>query len=304
MMQLPRIKRLATPTLEVAYEETGPVDGVPVILLHGFPDDVRAWDGVVALLAQAGCRIIVPYLRGCGHTRFLNSLTPRSGQQAALGQDLLSFMDALGLSRAALAGYDWGGRAACIVAALWPARVRCLISICGYNIHDLSTNAQPDAPEMELRYWYHWYFQTERGRQGLERNRRELCHLLWTLWSPNFEFDEETFNRTAISFENLDYVDVVIHSYRHRYGHAIGDPALDDLESRLALRPAIATPTLVLHGAEDGVAPASGSEHHHRYFTGPYDRIVIPVVGHFLAREAPQPVVSGMLQLLAATEAS
>jgi pimeloyl-ACP methyl ester carboxylesterase len=302
MSQRPQLKRVATPILEVAYEETGPFDGVPVILLHGFPDDVRAWDDVVAPLAQAGYRTIVPYLRGCGQTRFLDPLTPRSGQQAALGQDLLSFMDALGLSRAALAGYDWGGRAACIVAALWPARVRCLVSICGYNIHDVSANEKPEAPEMELRYWYHWYFQTERGKQGLERNRRDLCRLLWTLWSPNFEFDEQTFSRTAPSFDNPDFVDVVIHSYRHRYGHAIGDPALDELESQLALRPAISTPTLVLHGAEDGVAPAARSQHHDRYFTGLYQRIVIPVVGHFLPREAPQTVVSGVLELLAATD--
>ena len=178
-------KSVRTATLEIAYEDSGPADGAPVILLHGFPDDPRAWDGVVSPLADAGHRTIVPYLRGFGPTRFLDANTPRSGQQAAIGHDLLAFMDGLGVDRAVLAGYDWGGRAACVAAALWPERVRALVSITGYNIQHIPSAGQPGAAAQEHRYWYQWYFHTERGRAGLEQNRRDLCRLLWQLWSPN-----------------------------------------------------------------------------------------------------------------------
>ena len=178
--------------------------------------------------------MLVPYLRGYGPTRFLDPATPRSGQQAALGADLRDFMDALGIRQAVLAGYDWGGRAACIVAALWPDRVQGLVSINGYNIQDIAAAAQPAPADQELRYWYQWYFHTERGRAGLTRNRREICRLLWRLWSPNWHFDDATFAATAASFDNPDFVDVVIQSYRHRYGNAPGDPALEPIERQLA----------------------------------------------------------------------
>jgi pimeloyl-ACP methyl ester carboxylesterase len=294
------LKRARTATLEIAYEESGPADGPPVFLMHGFPDDVRTWDGVVPPLARAGYRVLVPYLRGYGPTRFLDPATPRSGQQAALGQDLLALMDALGIARAALVGYDWGGRACCVVAALWPERVRCLVSVNGYNIQDIARANRPQSALHEYRYWYQWYFHTERGRAGLEANRRDICRLLWELWSPNWKFDVAAFERTAVAFDNPDFVEVSVQSYRHRYGAAPGDPALAELEARLAVLPRIAAPTIVLHGACDGVVPADDSEGHSRFFSGPYRRSVIPVAGHFLPRETPEPVVSAVLELMAA----
>ncbi|MEO9191860.1 MAG: alpha/beta hydrolase [Acetobacteraceae bacterium] len=287
---------IRTDTLDIAFEAHGPPDAPPIILLHGFPDDPRTWDGVAAM-AGAGARVLVPWLRGYGSTRFLRTDTPRSGQQAALGADLLGFMDALRLPRATLVGYDWGGRAACIVAALWPARVRALVSITGYNIQDIAASARPAAAEQELRYWYQWYFHTARGRAGLAANRHDICPLLWRLWSPNWRFDQATYDHTAPSFDNPDFVDVVIQSYRHRYGQAPGDPALEPIEARLAALPAITVPTINLHGAADGVSPAEGSEHHARYFTGFYERRVVPVAGHFLPREAPASVIEAMRTL-------
>jgi pimeloyl-ACP methyl ester carboxylesterase len=294
------LKRARTATLEIAYEESGPADGPPVFLMHGFPDDVRTWDGVVPPLARAGYRVLVPYLRGYGPTRFLDPATPRSGQQAALGQDLLALMDALGIARAALVGYDWGGRACCVVAALWPERVRCLVSVNGYNIQDIARANRPQSALHEYRYWYQWYFHTERGRAGLEANRRDICRLLWELWSPNWKFDLAAFERTAEAFDNPDFVEVSVQSYRHRYGAAPGDPALAELEARLVALPRIAAPTIVLHGACDGVVPAEDSEGHSRFFSGPYRRSVIPVAGHFLPRETSEPVVSAVLELMAA----
>jgi pimeloyl-ACP methyl ester carboxylesterase len=263
------MKTVLTPTLEIAYEESGPASGVPVILLHGFPDDARAYDGVAPPLAAAGWRVIVPFLRGYGPTRFRDPQTPRSGQQAALGHDLLDLLDALGIERAALAGYDWGGRAACIVAALWPERVAALVSIGGYNIQNIALSGDPAAPDREYRLWYQWYFHTEGGRAGLVANRRPLCRLLWELWSPNWHFDDATYERTAASFENPDFVDVVIQSYRHRYGLAPGDPSLAGIEQRLVVQPTITVPTIVLHGACDGVSPPESSAGHAHFFTGP-----------------------------------
>ncbi|GGG18251.1 alpha/beta hydrolase [Caldovatus sediminis] len=289
---------LRTDTLEVACELRGPEAGPAVILLHGFPDDARAWDGVAAPLAEAGCRVVVPFLRGCGATRFLRAETPRSGEQAALGHDLRALMDALRIPRAVLAGYDWGGRAACVVAALWPERAVGLVTGNGYNIQDIAASARPASPAQELRYWYHWYFHTERGRAGLAENRRGICRLLWELWSPTWRFDDATFERTAASFDNPDFVEVVIHSYRHRHRAAPGDPALAPIEARLARRPAIAVPAICLHGAADGVSPPADSEGHARHFTGPYERRVLPGVGHFLPREAPEAHVRAVLELL------
>jgi pimeloyl-ACP methyl ester carboxylesterase len=266
--------------------------------MHGFPYDPRAYDEVVAPLVAAGFRAIVPYLRGYGPTRFLSAETPRSGQQAALGRDLLEFMDALRLQKAALVGFDWGGRAACVVSALWPERVRCLVSATGYTIQDIAASALPASPEQERRLWYQYYFHTERGRAGLQTNRRELCKLLWRLWSPNWKFDDATYERTARSFDNPDFVDVVIQSYRHRYGYAPGDPALEATEQLLATQPKIPTPTVVLHGAGDGVNLPEGSATTARFFTGPYQRRVIPVIGHNVPQEAPTAVAAAVLELL------
>jgi pimeloyl-ACP methyl ester carboxylesterase len=281
--------------LDVAYEASGPADGTPVVLLHGFPYDVHAFGEVTPLLVDAGCRVVVPYLRGYGPTRFLSPETPRSGQQAVLAHDLLALMDALRIGRAVLAGYDWGGRAACIVAALWPERASGLVSCGGYNIHDIAAAARPQSPENEYRYWYQYYFHGERGRAGLEQNRRELCRLLWRLWSPNWRFDDATYERTLVSFDNPDFVDVVIHSYRHRFGLAPGDPDVEETERRLAAQPRIAVPTVVLDGGGDGVAPLGGSERHARLFTRSYERRVIPLVGHNVPQEAPREFAEAVL---------
>ena len=287
-----------TRSLEIAYEESGPRSGTPVVLLHGWPSDPRDYDEVAPALASAGCRVLVPWLRGFGATKFLGVATPRSGQQAALGADLLDFLDALAIDRAILCGYDWGGRAACIVAALWPERVRALVSMTGYNLQNIPASGRPAPAEFEHRLWYQWYFHTERGRAGLERNRRDFCKLLWRLWSPNWHFDQATFEATASSFDNPDFVAVTIQSYRHRYGNAPGDPALDEIETSLAAQPTIAAPTIVVHGAEDGVAPPQTSEHHARYFTGRYERRVIPIAGHFISREAPTAITQAVRDLL------
>jgi pimeloyl-ACP methyl ester carboxylesterase len=298
----PVLKRVRTKVLEIAYEESGPADGIPVLLMHGWPYDPRTYDDVVPQLVAAGCRTIVPYLRGFGPTRFLSADTPRSGQQAALSNDLKELMDALGVERAALVGYDWGGRAACIAAALWPERVRCLVTGNGYNIQDIARSDVPAAPEQEHRFWYQYYFHTERGRAGLAANRREFCRLIWRLWSPNWKFDDATFERSAASFDNPDFVDVTIQSYRHRFKQAAGDPALEPTEQRLAAQPTIVVPTISLNGEANGVGPPERSAGHARFFTGPYQRKVIPIAGHNLPQEVPDVVSEATLELIRATK--
>lgn len=285
---------LRTRLLEIAYLEAGPPDGPPVVLLHGWPSDVHDWDGIMGPLARSGFRVLVPWLRGFGPTRFLLDATPRSGQQGALGADLLDFLDALGLPDALLAGYDWGGRAACVVAALWPQRVRGLVSITGYNIQNIARAGQPADAMQEHRYWYQWYFHTERGRGGLADNRRDIVRLLWRLWSPNWKFDDATFDASAPSYDNPDFVAVTIQSYRHRYGNAAGDPAYDEIERRLAAQPRIDVPTIVLHGECDGVTPPQMSENAGRFFGPRYERRLVPAAGHFLSREAPDEVVKAI----------
>jgi pimeloyl-ACP methyl ester carboxylesterase len=292
------VKRVEAGVLSVAYEEAGATTGTPVLLLHGFPYDPRAYDDVVPLLTAAGCRVLVPYLRGYGPTRFLSDATPRSGQQAVLGHDLLALMDALGIERGVVAGYDWGGRAACIVAALWPERVRGLVSGGGYNIQDIPGALKPQPPERELALWYQYYFQSERGRAGLEAHRFELGKLLWRLWSPSWRFDEATYARTAASFENPDFVAVVIHSYRHRFALVPGDPTVEDTERRLAAQPPITVPTITLHGSDNGVSPVASSETHARHFTAAYERRVVPGVGHNLPQEAPREFAAAILSLV------
>jgi len=292
------LKRVDAGVLTVAFEESGAANGTPVVLLHGFPYDVHAYDAVTPILAAAGCRVITPYLRGYGPTRFLSAETLRSGQQAVLARDLLALMDALAIPRAVLAGYDWGGRAACIVAALWPERVRGLVTGGGYNIQDIPGASRPQAPENEFRHWYQYYFHGERGRAGLEQNRHALCRLLWRLWSPNWQFDDATYQRTAMSFDNPDFVEVVIHSYRHRFGLVHGDPAVEDTERRLTAQPQIAVPAVALDGGGDGVMPLGGSERHGRFFATKYERRVIPMVGHNLPQEAPQEFAAAVLSVV------
>lgn len=295
---MPDVKHISAGVLDVAYREAGPAEGPAVVLLHGFPYDVHSYDEVTERLAAAGRRCIVPYLRGYGPTRFRSAGTPRSGQQAALGADLLALMDALQIREAVLAGYDWGGRAACIVAALWPHRVRGLVSCgSGYNIQNIPMSGIPAAPEDEHRYWYQYYFHTERGRRGLAENRQELCRLLWRLWSPTWNFDEATYAETVAAFGNPDFVDVVIHSYRHRYGAVAGDPAYEALEKELAAQPDITVPTIVLQGADDGVDPLRASDRDADHFTGRHERWVLPGVGHDVPQEAPGAFADAVLAL-------
>ncbi len=291
------LKTVRTEVLDIAYEEHGPPDGRVAILLHGFPYDPRSFDEVAAAASRGGWRVIVPYLRGYGPTRFLSPSTLRSGEQAALGHDLLQLMDALGIDQALLGGYDWGGRAACIVAALWPQRASGLVSCTGYNIQNIAASVHPAAPEAEHRFWYQYYFHTERGRAGLAANRGPLLEFLWRLWSPQWKFTPATYAASAISFDNPDFVDVVIQSYRHRYGYAAGDAALAPVEARLAVQPPITVPTINLHGEADGVAPPDAADAQARRFSGRYERRLLPGIGHNVPQEAPAAFFTAMRDL-------
>jgi pimeloyl-ACP methyl ester carboxylesterase len=291
------LKRIITPVLDIAYQQSGPPDGVPVVLLHGFPYDPHGYDEVVGLLDAAGLRTIVPYLRGYGPTRFLSPDTLRSGEQAALGQDLKDLLDALRIERAVLAGYDWGGRAACVVSALWPQRVKGLVSCTGYNIQDVLNADAPIDPAQEARMWYVYYFHLERGRRSLIERRRDLTKQLWTMWSPSWAFGDDELDRAVAAFDNPDFVDVVIHSYRHRTGRVAGDPRYATVEAHLATQPRISVPTIALHGADDGVNPPALSEAHHKYFTGSYQRRVLDKVGHNPPQEAPKAFADAVLEL-------
>lgn len=292
------IETVLTPTLTIAYEQHGPADGAAVILLHGFPYSPRAYEEVAPALVAQGYRVIVPYLRGYGPTRFNSEQTPRSGQQAAIAQDLLDLMDALGIERATLCGYDWGGRAACIVAALFPTRVQGLVSGDGYLLQDIAQATQPLDPEDEHRLWYQYYFHTPRGAEGLKQNRRELCQLLWRLWSPTWSRRDERYPLTATAFDNPDFVEVAIHSYRHRFGYASGDPALEWMEEAIARQPVISVPSISLCGADDGVGPPSVIDEDAEHFSGFYERRVLTGVGHNIPEEAPQQTLKAILDLL------
>ena len=298
MQSMSPLRHIDADVLNVAYYETGPASGPPVLLMHGFPYDIHAYAEVARLLAEQGCRVIVPYLRGFGATRFLSPATPRSGEQAALGADLLALLDALAIPRAVLAGYDWGGRAACVVAALWPERCAGLVSLNSYNIQNIAQAMVPDMPQNERSLWYQYYFHSERGRAGLSADRRALCHLLWKLWSPSWVFDDATFDRSASAFDNPDFVDVVIQSYRHRFGLVAGDPALLDIERRLAMQPPIAVSSITFDGADDGVRPPAVAAQHARFFTGPRSHRVIPGAGHNLPQEKPQVFADAVLELV------
>ena len=290
-----KLKYINTGDLCIAYEESGNAYGTTIILMHGFPYDIRAYDEVTRCLLTEDCRIIVPYLRGYGPTRFLSSDTIRSGQQAALASDLIALMDALSIQKAIVGGYDWGGRACCIVSALYPERIIGLVSMAGYNIQNIAKYSEPDTPEIEMLNWYQFYFHSERGRLGLTKYRKELCRLLWRNWSPTWKFNDETFEASAVSFNNPDFVDVVVHSYRHRYGLAKGDPKFEDIEQSLQKQPTIQVPAIILDAEADGVEPFSGTGKDANYFEGGYERRVIKGVGHNLPQESPAEFAKAIL---------
>jgi pimeloyl-ACP methyl ester carboxylesterase len=292
------MKHIETNQLCIAYWDIGPSNGKPIFLMHGFPYDVHSYEVVSERLAEQGFRCIVPFLRGYGPTTFKSPDILRSGQQAALGSDLLSLMDALDVPEAFVGGYDWGGRAACIVAALWPERVCGLVSCgVGYNIQNIANARNPAPPAEEYRYWYQYYFHTERGRAGLSLNRHELCELIWRLWSPTWKFDEATFNQTAMAFDNPDFVEIVIHSYRHRFGGISGDPTLDEIESKLVDQPNITVPSIVLLGGDDGVDPPMTFDDDAPHFTGRYERQIVSGAGHNLPQEMPGAFVDAVVAL-------
>ncbi|CAA9228597.1 MAG: Epoxide hydrolase [uncultured Corynebacteriales bacterium] len=292
-------RHVRTPVLDIAYTDDGPADGDVVVLLHGWPYDVHSYEDVVPRLTAAGHRVVVPYLRGHGPTRFLDPATPRSGQQAALGRDVVDLLDALDVPRATLAGYDWGGRAACVAAALWPERCTALVSVNGYLIQDIAHAMTPIRPDLEAGFWYFFYFLTERGAAGLRANRREIARVVWTRNSPAWSFDDALLDKVAATFDNPDWVDVVLHSYRHRLGAAPGDPAYDDLERRLAALPPVPVPTVTLDGEADGNFPATDGSAGAPHFPGPRVHRTVPAAGHNLPAEAPEAFARAVLDATA-----
>lgn len=292
------LRNIRAGVLDVAYLESGPADGPPVFLMHGFPYDIQSYEQVAPMVAAAGCRVVVPYLRGYGPTRFLDAQTPRSGEQAALGADLLALMDALKIPRAVLAGYDWGGRACCVVAGLWPERCAGLVSLNSYNIQNIAMGVEPDKPENEARLWYQYYFHNERGERGLTKDRRAIARFLWKTWSPTWTFDDATFDRTAPAFDNEDFVAVVIQSYRHRFGLVPGDPQYAEIEKRISAQPPITVPAITFDGADDGVRPPAKAEAQAKYFTGPRQHRIVPGAGHNLPQEKPREFADAVLELV------
>jgi pimeloyl-ACP methyl ester carboxylesterase len=286
--------------LNIGYYEAGPTDGPAAILLHGFPYDIHSYADVATQLAAQGCRVIVPYIRGFGATRFRDPATLRSGEQAALGADVIALMDALGIKRAVMAGHNWGGRAACVAAALWPERCTGMVTVNSYLIQDLAQAMVPIDPRYEVELWYEYYFQIERGRAGLAANRREIARMLWEDWSPDWDFDDATFDRTAVAHDNPDFVDVVIHSYRHRFGLAAGDPGYAELQRRLAPLPPISVPSVTLDGDADGVLPAGDGRASAAKFTERRIHRVVKGAGHNVPQEAPEAFANAVMELIKA----
>jgi pimeloyl-ACP methyl ester carboxylesterase len=287
LQKLEPIRQIAAGELDVGYYEAGPVDGIPVLLMHGYPYDIHSYAEVAPMLAARGCRVIVPHLRGHGSTRFLDSATPRDAQQSAVALDQIALLDALKIDRAVMVGYDWGARTACVIAALWPQRCLGLVSVGGYIITNLQGSKLPLPAKTEHAWWYQYYFATENGRAGLTANRRDIARILWTTNSPKWNYDDATFNRTAASFDNPDYVDIVIHNYRWRLGLAQGQSKYDEFEKRLAARPVITVPTLTMDGDSNGIVPASDGKAYASKFGGPRSHQVVNA-GHNVPQEAPQ----------------
>jgi pimeloyl-ACP methyl ester carboxylesterase len=296
--RLEPLRHIDAGVLNIACYEDGSATGPAAILLHGFPYDIHSYVDVVPMLAAQGFRVVVPYLRGFGATRFRDKATPRSGEQAAIGADVIALMDAIGIKRAVFAGHNWGGRAACVAAALWPDRCAGLVTVNSYLIQDLARAMVPIGPEYEAALWYEYYFQIERGRAGLAANRREIARILWEEWSPDWDFDDATFDRTAAAHDNSDYVDVVIHSYRHRFGQAAGDPQYADLQQRLASLPPITVPAVTLDGDADGVLPAGDGRASAAKFTGRRVHRVVPGAGHNVPQEAPEAFAAAVMAVV------
>jgi pimeloyl-ACP methyl ester carboxylesterase len=291
------IRQVRTDVLDIGYYETGPADGPAVILLHGWPYDIHSYVDVAPLLASKGYRVIAPYLRGYGSTRFLSGDTPRNGQQSVIAVDVIALMDALRIQKATIAGYDWGARTANIVAALWPERCKAMVSVSGYLIGSREANKMPLPPKAELQWWYQFYFATERGRAGYEKYRRDLARLIWQLASPKWDFDDATFDRSAAAFDNPDHVSIVIHNYRWRLDLAEGESKYDDLEKRLAQGPVITVPTITLEGDANG-APHPDASSYAKKFSGRYShRVIKSGVGHNLPQEAPQAFAEAVIDV-------
>jgi pimeloyl-ACP methyl ester carboxylesterase len=281
------LKQINAGVLNVGYAETGPVDGPAVVLLHGWPYDIHGYVDVAPLLAAQGYRVIVPYLRGHGTTRFLSGRTPRNAQQSVVALDIIALMDALKIEKAILAGYDWGSRTADIIAALWPRRCKALVSVTGYLITNRETQKTPLPPKLEWAWWYQYYFATDRGAEGLKRYGHDLAKQIWAFNSPTWHFDDATFERTAAAFGNPDWVSIVVHNYRWRLGLAEGDPRYDGLEKRLAKGPLIGVPTITLDGEKDPFTPAGDGAGYRDRFTGRYAHRTLNGIGHNVPQEAP-----------------
>jgi len=292
------IRQIKAGELDVGYYETGPADGIPVLLLHGYPYDIHSYAEVAPLLAEKGCRVIVPHLRGYGSTRFLDSAAPRNAQQSAVALDQIALLDALRIDRAFVAGFDWGARTATILGALWPQRTLGIVSSGGYILTNLATSRQPLPAKVEHAWWYQYYFTTENGRAGLAANRRDIARILWKTNSPQWNFDEATFERTAASFDNPDHVDIVIHNYRWRLGLASGQSRFDDYEKRLATRPVISVPAITMDGDANGIVPPSDGKSYASKFSGAHVHRIVHA-GHNVPQEAPQAFAQAVLTLVA-----
>jgi pimeloyl-ACP methyl ester carboxylesterase len=291
------LKQIKAGDLNVSYFESGPIDGVPVILLHGFPYDIHSYLEVVPVLSNARCRVIVPYLRGYGKTSFLAKKTLRSGQQAALGYDLLNLMNSIKIDKAILAGYDWGGRAACVVAALYPERCLGLISCNGYNIQDIKNSSKPSNPNTEQKLWYQYFFHSERGRLGLINKRHDFIKYLWQTWSPSWDFNDEIYGLSKNSFDNSDFVDVVVHSYKHRFGIVAGDPKFNLIEKDLSKQPTISVPSITIDGETDGVSGLSNITKIKQKFSSHVRHQILPNTGHNVPQEDPKNFSKAVLEL-------
>ncbi|QEC80530.1 alpha/beta hydrolase [Mucilaginibacter ginsenosidivorax] len=291
------IKQIDAGLLNVGYAEAGPANGPVVILLHGWPYDIHSFADVAPLLAAKGYRVIVPHLRGHGTTRFLSAATFRNGQQAAVALDIIALMDALHIGKAIFGGYDWGARTAGIIAALWPSRCKAIVSVNGYLINNLERNKLPLPPKAEWGWWYQYYFATERGLAGYEANRHDFNKLIWKNVSPKWDFDDATFERTAASFNNPDYVSIVIHNYRWRLSLADGETRYDDIEKLLAQSPVITVPAITLDGDSDGVAPATDGASYAKKFSGNHTHHIIKGAGHNLPQEAPQAFTDAIVEV-------